>query len=267
MTAMRALAVCGSARASIVVWIGLLTLLLMGSELLIAQDVPDGDPAFESYDIIPPADIRGWTPSDEQFELYVNSIDIAGDMVPQIDVLDDQQQSHMFRMEKPGDTLYLSILPPDYTPDDSLSVRNTVSGLDCEFPLVVWAGTRRATFWFSYESGNITLDTLQPAPFITTVSLLELPADVETLQLEGKNKNAKIVRTLEKELRGLAELIQLDEGFYRNVWFKVNKTIVQRWKTNETETGTFLAFRCEDGQIDSVAQILEMYRGDHAPTD
>jgi hypothetical protein len=267
MTAVRTLTVCGSARVSIVVWIGLLTLLLIGGKRLIAQDDSDGDPAFEAYDVIPPPGIRDWTPSDDQFELYVNAIDVAGEMVPQIDILDDKQQSHMFWMEKHGDTLYLFILPPGYAPDDSLAVRNTVNGLDYEFPFVVWAGTRRATFWFSYESGNITLDTLQPAPFITIVSLLDIPADVETLQLEGKNKNAKIVRTLEKELRGLAELIQLDEGFYRNVWFKVNKTIVQRWKTNETKTGTFLAFRCEDGQIDSVAQILEMYRGDHAPTD
>jgi|GEM_PF-4613317 hypothetical protein len=229
-----------------------------------AQEEIDKDPKFRTSEVMPPPDVRDWTPFDQQFMLYVNFNGQPTDSLtpPWIDILDDKQESCLFWMEKLGDTLYIFIVPPSHVLCDSVRMRNSIDGLECEFPLVVWAGTRRATFWLSYDSGQVILETLQPSDFITTVSLKELPNNVLTLQLEGKNKNAKVLRTLVKELKGQAELIQLDDGFYRNIWFHMRKAVVQRFQTNETRTGTFLAFRCNEGVHDAVARALAKYRQD-----
>lgn len=231
---------------------------------VIAQEEVNDDAESKTTEVLPPPEIRDWTPLDNQFQLYVNFDGEVGDRLPRIDILNDKQESCLFWMEKLGDTLYIFILPPGYTLKDSVRVRNRVDGLDDEFPFTVMAGTKRAAYWFSHDSGQVVLDTLQSEPFITVVALHELPANVLTLQLEGKNKNAKAVRELVKELKGQAELIQLDEGFYRNIWFKVKKTVVQNFKTNETKTGTFLAFKCADGQVESVSNVLQKYRGEYA---
>ncbi|MFA5052354.1 MAG: hypothetical protein WC544_04845 [Patescibacteria group bacterium] len=230
------------------------------------QDIDDG-PEDNYREVLPPPDLRNWTPQDGQFQLYVNFDGAAGDKTPRIDILSDKGESCLFWMEKLGDTLYVFILPPQHALNDSMSVRNAVDGLDEEFPFVVWAGTKRASYWFSYDSSQVVLDTLKAASFITITALRELPADILTLQLEGKNKNAKIIRTLVKELGNQAKLVQLDEGFYRNYWFRVHKTVVQNWKTNETKTGTLLAFECAPGSRDSVAQILEKYRSTYVATN
>jgi len=229
-------------------------------------DIDDG--SEDNYqEVLPPPDLRNWTPQDRQFQLYVNFDGAAGDRTPRFDILSDKGASCLFWMEKLDDTLYIFILPPQHVLNDSTSVRNTVNGLDEEFPFVVWAGTRRASYWFSYDSSQVVIDTLKTASFITTVSLQELSADIMTLQLEGKNKNAKIIRSLVKELGGQAELVQLDEGFYRNYWFRVRKTVVQNWKTNETKIGTLLAFECAPGLRDFVAQVLEKYRSVYVATN
>jgi hypothetical protein len=225
-------------------------------------------PEFRTTDVIPPPELRDWTPSSNQFLLYVNFDGQPTDSLtlPKIDILNDRHESCIFWMEKLGDTLYLFIVPPDYALHDSRHVRNTVDSLGWEFPLVVWAGTQRATYWLSHDGGNVVLEAVQLAAFVSPLQLKDLPADVLTLQLEGKNRNASIIRSLVKQLDGHAELIQLVEGFYRNVWFKVNKTVVQKWKTNETKSGTFLAFRCAEGHRDAASQILQKYRGSDGQT-
>lgn len=210
---------------------------------------------------LPPPDLRNWTPEKEQFRLYVNLDGNSGDTVPRLDILDDKNLDWPFLMERIGDTVYVFIAPPGYM----LNHQSRIDGLDTEFPFVVWAGTQRAIFWFSYDSAAVALDTIQSASFITTVQFKPLPDNIVTLQLLGTNRNAKRIKSLLTELGDKASLIQLEDGFYWNLWLRVRKSIVRRWKVNETPVGTFLALRYAAGEYEAVERILQKYRGgDHS---
>lgn len=242
-------------------------LLCLGGLSVLAQEVRDVDDsmslAFPSslyrnhHPVQPPKDLRDWTPSKGmQFQLYINFTGVPGDTTPRIDIL-KENLSWPYLAEKLGDTVYFFIAPPGY----SVTLQSRVDSLETEFPIVIWAGTERAIFWFSYESGKVVLDTtVQPASFISTLPLRSLDTNILVLQLSGKNRNAKIIRDLLKELGDQATLTQLDDGFYHNVWFRVSKTVVQNWKTNETKDGTLLALKCKEGARDSVALILKKYQ-------
>ena len=245
----------------------LLVMVLLADDLVIAQEAANDDLELQTIDEVgPPPGLRDWKPFDNQFRLYVNSDGAAGDSLPRVDILNDKDESWPFWMEHIGETLYVFILPPKCTLEDSVVVRNRVDGLEDEFPFVVWAGTKRVLYWFSYSFGEADIDTtLDQASFIAIVPIREIPNDILTLQLEGKNRNAKIIRSLLKVLGDHAKLVQLEEGFYRDVWFKVRKTVVQNFKTNETKTGTFLALKCQPDSREAVSQVLEKYqRGDYS---
>lgn len=223
-----------------------------------SQGLPpeDENSPAPTFSVKPPPDLRNWTPEKNQkFQLYVNFDRNAGDSLPRIDIFGDGG-SWPFALEKLGDTFYVFIVPPGY----SLKTRSTINGLEKECPFVVWAGTERAIYWFSYDSAKVLLDTIQPASFISTVPLQQLPGNTLTLQLQGTNKNAKTITSLLAEIGKQATLIQLKDGFYQNTWFRISQSIVRRWKVNETKIGTFLAFQCVEGSLNAVSQILEKYR-------
>jgi hypothetical protein len=229
--------------------------LLLAAAVSYAQDDLDEEMnASGKRYVQPPPDLRNWTPDARQFQLYINFDGSIVDTSPRIDIL-SENSSWPFMMKTIGDTLYIFIAPPRYV----LKTRDTV-GLSSEFPFVVWAGSQRATYWFSYDSGTVTLDTLVPAPFVVAVALKPLPDNVVTLQLKGAGKNAKILRQILKEIGDQANLIQLEDGFYKNIWLRVAKSIVQRWKVNETQTGTLLVFQCAEGAREAVERILRKYR-------
>ena len=235
------------------------TLFLIALGTTVPADEPldvDNEPvtARTTHVIQPPPELRAWTPAANQFQLYVNFDGASGDTLPHIDILNDRA-SWPFLMEKLGDTVYLFITPPGY----QLKARSKLDSLDAEFPVVVWAGTERAVYWFSYDSGQVTLDTLQPAPFITTVEVRPLPDNVLTLQLVGKNKHAKTIRNILSAVGDRATIVRLPEGYYQNVWYRVLESVVQRYETNETQVGTLVALQCVDGAREAVAQILKDY--------
>ncbi|MFH2050513.1 MAG: hypothetical protein ABIJ12_13840 [bacterium] len=221
---------------------------------------------IKHQEVLPPPDLRNWTPQDKQFQLYINSYAEDREKTPKIDILNEKGESCHFWMENHNDTVYLFIIQPGFELKESISVRNRIDSLDQEFPLVVLAGTMRAVYWFSYDSATgVEIEPLKPASFIETIPLLELPTNVFTLQLEGNNNNARIMRQLLIELGNQAELIQLDKGFYRNYPFMVKQIVLQKWKTNETKTGTLLAFKYAAELRDVVEQTLEKYRRTYAP--
>lgn len=230
------------------------TVLLAGSPVVAQTDV-DFDFEYDTTEVMPPPELRSWVPFAEQFQLYVGFDGNTADSTPRIDIL-CEKKSWPYYLEKLGDTVYIFIVPPSYV----LNARSAVTGLENEFPFVVWAGTQRATYWFSYDNGSIKIDTLYSAPFITTIQLKPLPGDIRTLQLKGTNKNAKVIGELLEELGGLAELTQLEDGYYDKVWGHVSRSVVRRWKLNETTFGTLLAFRCAETSCESVDAILQKYR-------
>lgn len=236
----------------------------------VSQDMIDVDSGSTAgMDLFPvqlPPELRNWTPKKEQFQLYINFDGKPENSdLPRIDIMSDNV-SWPFRMSKIGDTIRILIIPPGYKLKDAIKIRDTVRGLDKEFPFVVLAGAERAVYWFSNDSGKVTIDEIQPASFIATIPLRELPDDVLTLQLQRTNDNAKKIRELEKELGDLASLVQLDDGFYQNIWLRVSKIRIQRWKTNETQIGTYLAWKCVPESLDVVAQILEKYKREYVAT-
>lgn len=224
--------------------------------LVIPTGAQETDDVLDSNAVMPPPELRSWTPFEKQFQLYVGFDGNAMDTAPRIDIL-HEDQSWPFYMEKIGDTLYLFIVPPQY----SLTVRSTVDGLEDEFPFVVWAGTQRAIYWFSYDHGTLVVDTMQSAPFITTIPLKPLSPDILTLQLQGTGKNAKVIASVLEELGDQVKLVQLDGGYYDKIWGHVTPSVVRRWKLNETTFGTLLALQYTEGSRDSVVKILRKYSG------
>ncbi len=216
------------------------------------------NPSVPSFGIKPPPGLRDWVPAaDAHYQLYVNVVGDSANAKPNITILLDNK-SVQYLMEKIGDTVYFFIAPPGIP----LTTCGQIDSLENEFPIVILAGEqRRAEFWFSYDSsGQVTIDTSQASnSFISPLPVQDMPGDVVTLQLVGKNENAKVIRALKKELGDRATLVQLNEGFFRHVWLRVSKAFVQNAQTNETQLGTFLAYRCAPGSRDVVLQILAKY--------
>lgn len=240
-------------------------LFFMWASSVFSQDLPpvNDNPTSPEYAVKPPPDLRDWEPSkDMKFQLYVN-FDGINDTIPKIDIM-LENVSWPYYMDKLGDTVYLFIAPPGY----SLKVQGRIDHLESEFPIVIMAGEkRRVHFWFSYENNKVFIDTSNAHDsFISVLAVRPLPDQTLTLQLKGRNVNAKVIRPLLKELGDQAKLVQIQEGFYENVWPRVIKTIVQNWKTNETQIGTFLVFSCSAEFRDAVSLILEKYRSTYAST-
>jgi hypothetical protein len=202
-----------------------------------------------------------WTPDDSLLQLYINFDGRSNDTLPRIDIL-DENGSWPFSMQHLGDTVFLFVVPPGC----ELTERSTLDNLPDEFALVVWAGTKRAVYWFSYDAGKVEIDTLQPASFITTTLVKPFPPDVMYLLLPGSGQHAKTIKEIVQRLKGMAELIQLDDGFYQSIWCFVDRTTIRRWKLNETaagteQAGTLLVFSIKDSAYCAdVQDILDEYR-------
>ncbi|MDF1544698.1 MAG: hypothetical protein P1R58_06300 [bacterium] len=212
--------------------------------------------------IVPPAEWQHWTPDDMMFQLYVNTDSRqVDDTVPRIDIM-TEKGSWPFSMQYLGDTVYLFVVPPGF----ELTERSALDSLPDEFPFVIWAGTERAVYWFSYDAGELEIDQLQPALFISPMPVKPLPPDIVHLQLPGSGNHAKTIKQTVNKLKSVAQLIQLDEGFYETIWYHVTKTTIRTWKLNEVAFGTkdvaaLLVFRLnEPGCREQAEHILNEFR-------
>jgi hypothetical protein len=202
-----------------------------------------------------------WTPDDDMLRLYINTDERSDDTKPHIDIL-RKRSSWPFTMRRLGDTVFVFVAPPQST----FTGRSTLANFPDEFPLVVQAGTRRAVFRYSCRAGKIEIEAIQPVPFITTTPVKPFPSDVAHLLLPGPDYHSKTIKEVLKRLDGKAELIQLEKGFYENIWCFVSETAVRRWKLNKTasgveQSGTLLPFRVKDPALaDDVQSIIEEYR-------
>jgi len=202
-----------------------------------------------------------WTPDDGMLQLYINTDSRSHDTLPRIDIL-NKNGSWPFSLKRLGDTVFIFVAPPG-----SIStMRLTLSNLPNEFPLVVWAGTQRAVYELSYDVGKVKIDIIQLASFITTTTVKPFPPDVMHLLLPGSGYHARTIKEVVGRLKGMAELIQLDDGFYQSIWCRVSRTMVRRWKMNKTATGiehsgTLLAFKVKDSALSAdVNDILDEYQ-------
>lgn len=194
--------------------------------------------------------LRNWKPMRDEFRLYVNTDGNAADTVPKIDVLSDKGSSPFFMKRGETDTIYLYVIPPDV----KLEQRSVIDRLPGEFPLVILAGTERATYWFSYEAGTFDIEPLTPKPFISLVPLQKMPDNVVCWQLQGSGNSAKAVKAILKALGDQVQLTQLKPGFYEGSWFYIRTTVVRTWNVNETSAGTLLALQVSDPAMRSTVE-------------
>ena len=201
-----------------------------------------------------------WTPDDGMLKLYINTDERSNDTLPQIDIL-NKKRSWPFSMQHLGDTVFVFVWPPQST----YTGRSTLANLPNEFPLVVRAGTQRAVYKYSYDAGKIEIEAVQPESFISPAPVKPFPPDVMHLLLPGSGYHARTIKDVVGRLKGTAELIQLEKGFYQDIWCYVSKTAVRRWDLNKTATGvehsgTLLAFLLtNEAESHDVQNIIDEY--------
>ncbi len=190
----------------------------------------------------PAVEWRDWTPMDEQFRLYINYEPNTGDGMPHIDIL-GKIGSYPFTMQFVSDTLHLIIAPPGATITD----RATVDHLPAEVPIKVWAGTEQAVYWLSIGSHTYELEVMEPAKFLTVEPVRPIPDSTAPVQLTISGpRSYGLVKELLSQLGDQVSVVQMDDGFYQNIWQYVRKVTVNRYKVNETATGTLVFLRVHD---------------------
>jgi len=189
-----------------------------------------------------PDEWHTWTPNEGQFRLYVNFDNTSGNQLPRIDIL-GHFGSWPFTMQYLNDTVYVYVVPPGYT----LTKRVSITQLPEDFPLVVWAGTERGTYWFSADENDVTIKAVTPASFLVIETVHALPEDAILVQLPVSGpRSYKLIKDLIEGVGNNAEIVQLDEGFYKGMWLWIRKTQVMRYKVNENKLGTLVCLRGAD---------------------
>lgn len=183
-----------------------------------------------------------WMPDHGMFKLYLNTDCRTDDSLPRIDIL-CKDGSYPFSMQHISDTAFLTLMPPGV----QLSERSTLEGLPEKFSLVIRAGTEQAVYTFSYDSGEVEINSLDSASFINVLQVQPLSPKIVYLSLPGTGNHAKTIKQVLTRLNDMASLVQMEDGYYRGIWRRVSQTTIRTWKLNEvgagtTDTGTLLFF-------------------------
>ncbi len=106
---------------------------------------------------------------------------------------------------------------------------------------------------------SLCVTTLRPAPFVKTEKLQRIPSGVALIQLKGQDDVA--VDRMARELRNVAQLTSLPEGFYRYVPYEIARTSVRKLVLNRTALGYLLAVRLREDDSVSCQRVVSAASG------